>query len=48
MGYGRHYVYIYQYISAASPNRAPVGATSDLAQMIVSVMRAGGPNPRSQ
>jgi hypothetical protein len=31
------------YISASSPNRASVGATNGLAQMIVSVMRAVGP-----
>lgn len=31
------------YISAASPNRASVGATNGFAQVIVSIMRAVGP-----
>lgn len=33
----------FMYISAASPNKASVGATNGLAQMIVSMMRAVGP-----
>ncbi|KAG2141295.1 major facilitator superfamily domain-containing protein [Suillus clintonianus] len=33
----------FMYISAASPNRASVGATNGFAQVIVSVMRAIGP-----
>ncbi|OAX43208.1 MFS general substrate transporter [Rhizopogon vinicolor AM-OR11-026] len=33
----------FMYISASSPNRASVGATNGLAQMVVSVMRAVGP-----
>jgi len=33
----------FMYISASSPNRASVGATNGLAQMIVSVIRAVGP-----
>jgi len=31
------------YISASAPNKASVGATNGLAQMIVSVMRVVGP-----
>lgn len=31
------------YINAAAPNRASIGATNGLAQMMVSVMRAIGP-----
>lgn len=33
----------FMYITAASPNRASVGATNGLAQVIVSIMRAVGP-----
>ncbi|KIJ65162.1 hypothetical protein HYDPIDRAFT_131492 [Hydnomerulius pinastri MD-312] len=33
----------FMFISAAAPNRASIGATNGLAQMIVSVMRAVGP-----
>ena len=31
------------FISAAAPNKASIGATNGLAQMVVSVMRAIGP-----
>ncbi|KAH9966264.1 major facilitator superfamily domain-containing protein [Lactifluus volemus] len=34
---------IFIYISAASPNRASLGATNGLAQLLVSIMRAIGP-----
>ncbi|KAG8215032.1 hypothetical protein J3R82DRAFT_8440 [Butyriboletus roseoflavus] len=33
----------FMYISAAAPNKASIGATNGIAQMIVSVMRAIGP-----
>lgn len=34
---------IFIYISAASPNRASLGATNGIAQLVVSIMRAIGP-----
>ncbi|KAG1781009.1 major facilitator superfamily domain-containing protein [Suillus placidus] len=37
------YVISFMYITAASPNRASVGATNGFAQVIVSVIRAVGP-----
>ncbi|EGN98724.1 hypothetical protein SERLA73DRAFT_181341 [Serpula lacrymans var. lacrymans S7.3] len=37
------YACIFIFISAASPNRASLGATNGLAQMIVSIMRTIGP-----
>jgi len=33
----------FMYVNASSPNRASVGATNGLAQMVVSVFRAVGP-----
>lgn len=33
----------FMYISAAAPDKASIGATNGIAQMIVSVMRAIGP-----
>jgi hypothetical protein len=34
---------IFIYISAASPNRASLGATNGIAQLLVSIVRAVGP-----
>ena len=34
---------IFIYISASSPNRASLGATNGIAQLLVSIMRAIGP-----
>jgi len=34
---------VFIYISASSPNRASLGATNGLAQLLVSIMRAIGP-----
>ena len=33
----------FMYISAAAPNKASIGATNGIAQLLVSVMRAIGP-----
>jgi len=37
------YACVFIYIAAASPNRASLGATNGIAQMVVSIMRALGP-----
>ncbi|KAI0291899.1 MFS general substrate transporter [Multifurca ochricompacta] len=43
LGLSLAYGCIFLYISAASPNRASLGATNGLAQLLVSIMRAIGP-----
>ncbi|KAI0039016.1 MFS general substrate transporter [Auriscalpium vulgare] len=43
LGLSLCYGCIFIYLSAASPNRASLGATNGLAQLMVSVMRAVGP-----
>ncbi|KAI9454533.1 MFS general substrate transporter [Lactarius psammicola] len=43
LGVNSSYGCIFIYISAASPNRASLGATNGLAQLLVSIMRAIGP-----
>ncbi|KAH9178432.1 MFS general substrate transporter [Lactarius sanguifluus] len=43
LGVNSSYGCIFIYLSAASPNRASLGATNGLAQLLVSIMRAIGP-----